>query len=59
MNINEFREFLQANQDAYAAWGKFVSEEIYSTLCNSLGDDKAASFLKVHSNQGSKLSHQH
>ena len=49
MDINEFREFLQANQDAYAAWGKFVSEEIYSTLCNSLGDDKAASFLKVHS----------
>ncbi|EAX4621885.1 hypothetical protein S886_23820 [Salmonella enterica subsp. arizonae] len=49
MDINEFREFLQTNQDAYAAWGEFVSEEIYSTLCNSLGDDKAAFLLKIHS----------
>lgn len=27
MDINEFREFLQAHQDAYAAWGQFVSED--------------------------------
>lgn len=49
MDINEFRDFLQANQDAYAAWGRFVSEEIYSTLRKSLGDDKAKLFLKIHS----------
>ena len=49
MDINEFREFLQTHRDAYTAWGRFVSEEIYSTLRNSLGDDKAALFLKIHS----------
>ncbi|MBJ9243893.1 GTP pyrophosphokinase [Citrobacter koseri] len=49
MDINEFREFLQAHQDAYAAWGQFVSEEIYSTLRNTLGVDKTTAFLKIHS----------
>lgn len=49
MDINEFREFLQTHQDAYAAWGRFVSEEICSTLRSSLGDDKAKIFLKIHS----------
>ena len=27
MDINEFREFLQTHQDAYAAWGRFVSDQ--------------------------------
>jgi len=49
MDINEFREFLQAHQDAYAAWGQFVSEEICNALRNSLGDDKAKLFLKIRS----------
>ena len=49
MDINEFREFLQTHRAAYEAWGKFVSEEINSALRNSLGDEKAALFLKIHS----------
>ncbi|WOZ75693.1 GTP pyrophosphokinase family protein [Kosakonia sacchari] len=49
MDINEFREFLETHQKAYAAWGQFVSEEINRTLRNSIGDDKAAIFLKLHS----------
>lgn len=49
MDINEFREFLQTHKQAYEAWGRFVSEEINGTLRNSLGDDKAAILLKIHS----------
>lgn len=47
MDIEEFRQFLQTHQAAYAAWGDFVSEEIKSALCKSLGDEKAALFLKI------------
>ncbi|WP_329502681.1 RelA/SpoT domain-containing protein [Klebsiella aerogenes] len=49
MDINEFREFLQTHQAAYEAWGKFVSEEINNALRDSLGFEKAALFLKIHS----------
>ncbi|HDR2537443.1 TPA: RelA/SpoT domain-containing protein [Enterobacter ludwigii] len=46
-NYDEFHQYLLENQDAFATWGKYVSETIIKKIQDELGTDSFKSFLKI------------
>ncbi len=46
-DIDDFKSYLESHQAAFAAWGRFVAEEIQNQLSNAISPVPVANFLKI------------
>ena len=46
-DIDDFKSYLESHQAAFAAWGRFVAEEIRNQLSNVISPVPVANFLKI------------
>ena len=46
-DIDDFKSYLESHQAAFAAWGKFVAEEIQNQLSEVISPVPVANFLKI------------
>lgn len=46
-DIDDFKSYLESHQAAFAAWGRFVAEEIQNQLSNVISPVPVANFLKI------------